>query len=51
MINKKLPDFPQKLPEKVATHFLHNRDIIRNSPKSYQHIWATFVRQFVAKNL
>ena len=27
-----------------------NSDIIRNSPKS-QNNWATFARQFVAKNL
>ena len=33
--NKKLPNFPQK----VATHFLHNRDIIRNSPKGNQIFW------------
>ena len=45
--NKQLPNFPQK----VATFFLHNSDIIWNSPKIHQNIWATFVRQFVAKKL
>ena len=44
---KKWPNFGQK----VATHFLHNSGIIRNSPKSHQNIWTTFVRQIVAKKL
>ena len=34
--------------QNVATHLLHNGDIIRNSPKWHQNIWATFVWQFVA---
>ena len=42
--------FP-KIAQKVATHFFNNSDNIRNSPKSHQHIWATFVTQFAAKNL
>ena len=37
---------PRKIAQKVATLFLRNRF----SPKSQQNIWATFVRQFVAKN-
>ena len=40
-----------QIAQKVATHFLNKRDIIRNSPKSHQNIWTTFARQFVAKNL
>ena len=47
--NKKLSNFPQNCP-KYSHTFFHNSDIIRNSPKSHQNIWVTFVRQFVAKN-
>ena len=36
---------------KRATLFLLKSDIICNSPKSNQNIWATIVRQFAAKNL
>ena len=50
-LNKKLPNYPQKIALKVVTRFLYYSDIFKNSPKSYQNIWATFVRQFVAKNL
>ena len=42
---------PKKTAQKVAKQFLHNSDIFRNSPKNYQNILATFVRQFVAKCL
>ena len=49
--NKKLPNFLNKIAQKVGTHFLRNSDIIRNSPKNHQNIWPTFVRQFVAKYL
>ena len=45
--NKKL----SKITQKVATHFFHKSYIIRNSPKCYQNIWATFVWQFVVENL
>ena len=42
---------PQNCTKKVDTHFLHKSDIIRNNPKSHHNISATFVTQFVAKNL
>ena len=45
--NKKLPNFLQK----VAAHFLHNSDSIRNCPKRHQNNNVTFVIQFVPKNL
>ena len=41
--------FSQKNAQNIATIFLRNRN--RNSPKSQQNSWATFVRQFVAKSL
>ena len=41
---------PQNCPKSSHT-LLRNSDIIRNYPKSDQNIWATFVSQFVAKNL
>ena len=36
---KKLLNFPKK----VAADFLHKSDIVQNSPKSNQNIWASFV--------
>ena len=51
MMEQKVAYIPSNIAQKVATHFLHNKDIIRNSPKIHQNIWATFVRQFVAKKL
>ena len=41
---EKIAQFTQK----VAADFLHKSDIVQNSPKSNQNIWASFVRQFVA---
>ena len=38
--NKKLPNFfPPEIAQKVATHFLHNSDIIRNSQKVTKIFW------------
>ena len=48
---QKVASFLPKIAQKVATHFLQNSDIIRNSPQSLKIIRATFVRQFIAKNL
>ena len=41
--NKKSCLLSPEIAQKVATHFLHNSDIIRNSPNSHQNVWATFV--------
>ena len=46
----KIAQFPREIAQNVDTHFLNNRVIIKNNPKTHQNIWATFVRQFVAKN-
>ena len=51
MMEEKVAWFSRKIAQKVATHFLHNSDILRNSPKSHQNIWDTFMGEFVAKNL
>ena len=51
MREENVAQFPPKIVQKVATHFLHNSDIVWNSPKSHQIIWATFRKQFFAKNL
>ena len=51
MMEEKVALFPPNIAQKVATHFLQYSDIIRNSPKSHQNMWATFMGEFVAKNL
>ena len=49
---KSCPISPQNCPKSSHTLFTHYySDIIWNSPKSHQNFWATFVRQFVAKNV
>ena len=48
--NQKLPNFTWNCP-KVATHFLHNSDIIIKSPKSHQNIWATFCETICCQEL
>ena len=51
MMEEKVALFPPNIAQKVGTHSLRYSDIIRNSPKSHQNMWDTFMEEFVAKNL